>query len=154
MLKFIAVRHGDANEVSFFNKKKNLSTLGIRQIKKLAKLLKDNDLFPNAIYTSPKLRAVETSNILKEVLAGHIFEETALCEPFDNEKLLEILVESSDDKSIIFFVGHAPSLAEFVSNLIGKNVLENGLQKGCAVLIAFHDSIEFGKGTFQKLFNQ
>ena len=44
MLNFVAVRHGDANEIGLFHKEKNLSSLGIKQIKATAKLLKDNDL--------------------------------------------------------------------------------------------------------------
>jgi len=32
MLKLVAVRHGDANEISLFNKKKNLSKIGINQL--------------------------------------------------------------------------------------------------------------------------
>jgi len=154
MLNFVAVRHGEANEIGLFNKKKNLSSHGIEQVRDTANLLKDNDLFPSIIYTSPKLRAVETANILQEVLAGNIFEENALCEPFDSNRLLDILADYSNDKYTVFFVGHAPTLAEFVNDLVGKNVLEKGLPKGSAVLVTFEDSVELGKGIFQKLFQK
>jgi len=154
MLKFVAVRHGDANEIGLFHEKKNLSALGIKQVEATANLLKGNDLFPNVIYTSPKLRAVETANILKEILVGNIFEENALCEPFDSKKLLNILADTANDKSIVFFVGHAPTLAEFVNDLVGKNVLEHGLPKGSAALVTFESTVEYGKGTFQKFFQK
>jgi phosphohistidine phosphatase len=153
MFKFVAVRHGDANEISFFHKNKNLSKKGVEQIKSLAKLLKDNDLIPNVIYTSPKLRAKESAFILKEELTGYIFEESALSEPFDKKTLLNILAKSSIEDNIIFFVGHAPTISEFVNDLVGENALKNGLSKGHAALVVFEQFIEYGKGFLKKIFN-
>jgi len=152
-IKILAVRHGQPVDVSFFHKKKKLSLEGVKSIQSLSSKLKYEGVVPKIIYTSPKLRAKETAQILSDNLSGHIFEEHALAEPFDEEKLLDIIENSQEEEITIFFVGHAPTLAQFVEDLVGENVLPEGLCKGCAALVVFENSVELGKGKFEKIFH-
>ena len=72
-MRIIFVRHGDTNL-----KTGTLSKTGVRQIKQSAKYLKNEKI--DAIFCSPKTRAVQTANILKNQLKAEVYIEKNLNE--------------------------------------------------------------------------
>lgn len=72
-MKLIFVRHGEINL-----KTGTLSKAGIKQIKMVAKYLKNEKI--DAIFCSPKTRAIQSANILKGQLKAEVYIEKNLNE--------------------------------------------------------------------------
>jgi phosphohistidine phosphatase len=94
------------------------------------------------------LRAQETAQILSDTFGVPFKSEPALGYEFSASSLLKN-IPSAPQPLTIFLVGHAPTLANFVNDLIGESALR-GLCKSGAAVINFPNNIEFGKG---KLFH-
>ena len=67
-MKLIFVRHGE-NDLN----KGTLTRTGVKQIKAAAKYLKNEKV--DAIFCSPKTRAIQTANILKQYLNAEVYIE-------------------------------------------------------------------------------
>lgn len=150
--RIVAVRHGKVEETTLFSKEQKLSKEGKNDITSLASLLKNEGYIPPILYTSPKYRAIQTAEILANILGGNIFAENALSDPFDKNKILEILESTKEKAEVIFLIGHAPTLAEFIEELVGENILPTGLPKGGAAVVVFEDIIMWGEGKLEKTF--
>lgn len=127
-----------------------LSEEGITQHKKLAKILKEKKYFPDKIYCSPVLRAVESAVILSESFGVPFVKENALGDDFNTDRLLDCIPKKDHT---LFFVGHAPTLANFFEALIGKKVLKDGIGKSCAAVCEFSDQIGYKKAYFIEYIN-
>ncbi|HEV2262655.1 MAG TPA: phosphohistidine phosphatase SixA [Candidatus Rubrimentiphilum sp.] len=120
-MKVYFLRHGiavDAAEWKGGDADRPLTDDGRKQLKKIAKALRDLDLGLNAIVTSPLLRAKHTAEIVAGKLGIDVQEDERLSPEFDNPRLSELLQDHRDAQSILL-VGHEPSM----STVIGKLVL-------------------------------
>jgi len=91
-----------------------------------------------AVYTSPKVRAVETARLACEALNVDPEEEDVLGDGFEREDALELLGRHGADARVLV-VGHEPSFSQVVHDLTGARI---DFKKGGVVAIR----VEGGRG--------
>lgn len=128
---------------------RSLSSEGISTQHLLAKQLQERGYLPDAIFSSPLVRAIQSAEILADAFGITVEEEEALGDAFDAKKLIRLLQNSS--AKTIYLVGHAPTLALFIDQLVGETVLPQGLSKSHAAIVTFADLIDFGIGAFTEV---
>lgn len=120
-MKVYFLRHGIAVEAEQWKGSdfdRPLNDDGRKQLKKIAKVLRNLDLGLNVIVTSPLLRAKQTAEIVAGKLGIEVQEDERLSPEFDNPRLSDLLQDHRDAQAIML-VGHEPSM----STVIGKLVL-------------------------------
>ena len=115
------IRHGKATHKSMPDSKRYLTEKGIKRTKKYAGLLAGQNIKPDLIVSSPATRALQTAEILAEVLHYPV-EEIDINPVFYFEPEREVLKQIkhfSDTYNHVFIVGHNPiwtDLADQFSN--------------------------------------
>lgn len=146
MSKLVCIRHGKPKTQGYAsNVLYPLSKEGIKKQTLLAQMLKAKGIWPDQMYCSPLLRARESTEVIAQVLPAPFLEEEALGPIFDEEKLLELIPKGD---LTIFFIGHAPTLAEFFEALIGEKVLKDGIEISAAAICEFKGEIGYKKAKF------
>jgi len=143
-MKLILVRHGLAgNKLKFASSGRHdsvrpLTEKGIKRMKKAAKGLKNIIRRPDAVISSPYIRARQTADILGKALGVKKIEEFKALEPESKpEGFLSSLNKFSAD-SLVFLVGHEPHLGAVISEcLAGSCASFITLRKGGACMIEF-----------------
>ncbi len=137
------MRHGKAEPkkpgLSDFDRE--LTDEGRKDVEAVAKLI---PVLPEVIYTSPLKRAVQTASIVSKVMGGVGVREAWLLEP--EEASLSGLRDLSAGVGSTLFVGHAPSVNELASALIGGGRIK--MPAGSAVGIEASE-IDLGGGTLK-----
>lgn len=151
--RLVAIRH--AKPVSEGNGDETLRILSeegrAKQKQRMQELL-DDGIVPELILCSPLIRARQTAEIVSE-FSGNvpIKIHEALGYDFNKDALLTFVNQYAKNKTV-FFVGHSPTLSDFVNKLAGKNVTGLGLPVSGTAIIEFPDNIEFGAGTLVGLY--
>jgi phosphohistidine phosphatase len=78
------------------------------------------------VFTSPKVRALETARLACEALGGEPVEHAALRSGFDRDDALELLAATGDDQRVLI-VGHDPDFSQLVHDITGGGI---ALKKG------------------------
>jgi phosphohistidine phosphatase len=78
------------------------------------------------VFTSPKVRALETARLACEALGVEPVEHPPLRAGFDREDALELLAATGDDQRVLI-VGHDPDFSQLVCDITGGRV---ALKKG------------------------
>jgi phosphohistidine phosphatase len=89
--------------------------------RKLGTVLHRLGLAPEAVYTSPYLRARQTAQAIAEVLRVPVVEEQLLA-PGYGPTALEAILQVYAPGEYILLVGHQPDLGKFVHWLTGAQV--------------------------------
>ncbi len=115
------MRHGEAEskKPGVPDSERSLTQDGRTQVAKVARVL---GLRPKYVFSSPLKRALETAEIVAEILGvSEILQRNELLpEYFDLDSLRCLLNSMSiDDKDAILLVGHSPSLEEVIQELLG-----------------------------------
>lgn len=114
------LRHGDAEHNSSPDFERRLTEKGGNQIRKIAKLLQQNEELPEVILSSPYKRAQETAEILSTALdiKNKLFiEERLSCGCL--RRNIEELIRTHPNANNYLFVGHAPDFGNICSELLG-----------------------------------
>ena len=147
-IRIVVIRHAKSLSEGYADDSlRPLSEEGKQIQKQLTVKLRDAGIKPTLILTSPLLRAEQTAQIATDIFDVPFEDELALGNDFNGQKLLERLSQCGDNETV-FLVGHAPTLGEFVNNLVGEIVLSNGISKSCAAVVDFEGDVAFGKGKF------
>ena len=119
-MKLYCVRHGHADLLPDSTGERQLTQQGVQDIKKVAAYLQARCVSAIHILHSHKARAVDTAQLLGEVLLpGQPTEPTALLDPAKPlPPLLDAIASWNDDTML---VGHMPAIAELVSTLLVNN---------------------------------
>ncbi|MCE5217721.1 phosphohistidine phosphatase SixA [bacterium] len=134
------LRHGDAVPEG----ERPLSEQGLKEMKRVARWVKDHELGLSAIYSSPLLRARQTAEVVAEVLGLEVVVDAAL----DSGASLSGIAKLLDGRSPgdrVMLVGHEPDFSGMVGELIGGGAVEmrkgglarvesECLKPGCGVL--------------------
>lgn len=145
-IRIVAIRHGKPLSAGYAEDSlRPLSEEGRNATHELLQKLEIMALIPALILTSPLLRARQTAEVASAYFNAPLEDEPALGDEFDQDVLLEKL-RSSSDAPTIFLVGHAPTLAKFISHLAGKAVLPKGMVQSGAAIIEFDGAPAFGAG--------
>ena len=129
------LRHGIAGEQkrasSTEDAERTLTPEGIEQIKKVAKCMKEMKLSLKAVISSPFVRARQTAEIAAKTVgfSGEIILSEALIPDAGFDGFFELL-KKQGSKGNLLFVGHIPSLANFVSTLISRGGASVDFKKG------------------------
>jgi phosphohistidine phosphatase len=112
---------------------RELEAKGQHEAQMMGQRLKDRDLIPDLILTSPAVRARSTTKILAQQLkvrSTHITEDERLylASP---EVMLTVLKETGRKYQHVFVVGHNPGITELADRLSKDRSLDN--MPTCAV---------------------
>jgi phosphohistidine phosphatase SixA len=98
-----------------------LTDKGRRQAERVGRLLATAGVAPDAVLTSPLVRARETAEIVADILGVPVRLEPRLGEPLDLATVDRILADAGDPRRPVL-VGHDPDFSELVSELVGAPV--------------------------------
>ncbi|MBA2374503.1 MAG: histidine phosphatase family protein [Chloroflexi bacterium] len=107
-----------------------LSAKGERQAERLGVLLASVRFRPDAILTSPKLRASQTAEIVAGHLSVPVTAEERLAGALD-AATVEAIVRDAGDPARVVLVGHDPDFSELVEALAGTSGVS--MRKGALV---------------------
>jgi phosphohistidine phosphatase len=118
------LRHADAGDPEGWrgdDAQRPLSPKGVRQAERVAAFLGGIGFAPDAILSSPKLRATQTAESVAAVLSGDVTVDERLAGGFTVEGLRTLLdtVEHRDGVRRVLLVGHDPDFSSVVSTLSG-----------------------------------
>jgi phosphohistidine phosphatase len=120
-MKFYFVRHGKASQMAATDAERPLTPGGVESVKNMATVLHRAGIKPTKIYTSPRVRAVQTANLLAAAL-GQEAEVNDACNFHFNAKAALNLASGLMDDDEVMFVGHNPSMSEVVETITGASV--------------------------------
>jgi phosphohistidine phosphatase len=118
-MKLYFVRHGIAEEGNGIDDAaRKLTKEGIEQLRTSAKVMATLKIKPAHIYTSPRVRARQTAEIIGEALGIPVEIREEVNFSF-SLRAVESLVSGDD----VMFVGHEPSFSDTVGELTGSQVV-------------------------------
>lgn len=145
------LRHADAGDPEAWDRPdevRPLSPKGRRQAERLGAFLAAADFAPDAIVTSPLLRARETAEIVADALRRPIRIDERLAGPLDPETVEAILSDAGDPLRPVL-VGHDPAFSGLAGELVGTSGLE--LKKGTLARIDVERPLQAGEGVLRWL---
>lgn len=120
-MKLYFFRHGhaeDAQGPDFDDFSRQLTQRGIDRTKTAAKALVKLGIKPSRIYSSPRLRARQTADIVAKALGSTVTVRDEINFGF-NVQHIPLLVDGLGNDTDVLFIGHEPDLSILVSHLIG-----------------------------------
>ncbi|MGZ4982976.1 MAG: phosphohistidine phosphatase SixA [Chthoniobacterales bacterium] len=131
-MKLYFLRHGKADWPDWEkpDDERPLTKKGKKETRRMAKFLRDFEVKPALILTSPLPRAAQTAKITAKCLDVKLKEEAALSPGFGMKKLGAILKRAKDGDPMI--VGHEPDFSVVIAALTGGEV---DLAKGGAACV-------------------
>ena len=149
--ELLLLRHADAGDPEAWTRpdaERPLSPKGHRQAARTAAWLKSIDHKPDAIISSPKVRAVETARAVSEAFKMPLIEEQRLAGALDVRTVGQILNDAGNPRRPML-VGHDPDFSELAGDLSGVATLE--MKKGALIRIDVSTPIEPGGGVLRWL---
>ena len=128
------LRHADAGDPEAWQGDDDLRPLsekGRRQSEALGRFLRSRDFGVDTILASPRLRAVETAELVARPLGASVTQDARLAKPLDVGRLAGLL-EGLEGRRIML-VGHDPDFSELAASLSGASYLP--LKKGALARI-------------------
>ena len=147
MIEFHLLRHADAGDPLAWtgrDEDRPLSGKGEKQVDRLTRFLAGTACRPDAIITSPKVRAAQTAAPVGERLGVPVTVDERLAGPFGLAELEAILRDAGDPVRPVI-VGHDPDFSETVELLTGTAGLT--LKKGAMVRIDIERPLRPGGGS-------
>lgn len=120
-MRLYFLRHAEAEQLAPGDFDRRLTARGVRRTKMAAQVLLKLGIKPDHIYSSPRVRALQTAEIVSEALTIPVEIDDGLDFRFD----LEVVEELIDDLPLdaeVMFVGHEPGMSEVVEELTGAFV--------------------------------
>jgi phosphohistidine phosphatase len=144
-LTLYLLRHADAGDPMAWtadDAERPLSKKGRRQAKRLARHLKDLEVQPDSILTSPKVRASATAKIVGRGVGRKPVVDERLTIDFGSEALAGLIGGLDAGTECVMLVGHDADFTDAVSWLVGAPV---SMRKGALAVIDLPDR-EVGAG--------
>ena len=145
------LRHAHAGDPAAWpgpDEARPLSDKGEKQADRLATFLAGVRFAPDAIITSPKIRAKQTAEAVAEHLGIAITIDERLAGSLDVDVLERILTDAGDPARPVLS-GHDPDFSELVALLAGAG--EIPMKKGALARIDIERPLEAGTGTLRWL---
>ena len=123
-LELLLLRHADAGDSMAWTRpdaERPLSPKGHRQSARVARWLVAIDHRPDAIISSPKVRAAETAAAVADAFGMAVLDEPRLAGPLGIDVLEDILRDAGRPARPIL-VGHDPDFSELAALLTGALV--------------------------------
>jgi phosphohistidine phosphatase SixA len=125
-----------------------LSEKGRRQAERLGKLLVKAGFQPDVVLSSPKIRAIETAQLVAEPLAAEVVQCPALGGSLILATLDDLLAAAGNPRQPLL-VGHDPDFSALAADLAGAQGLT--LRKGALVRIDAPRPLREGGGVLRWL---
>jgi arsenate reductase len=126
-----------------------LSAKGRTQAEQVAKLLAKAGDAPDLFITSPKVRALETAEIVAAALEVEVVVDARLAGPLDPGLVTEILL-AAGAAGRPCIVGHDPEFSELLGELVGTAAIP--MRKGALARVDFFGpEVASGRGTLRYL---
>jgi phosphohistidine phosphatase len=138
---------GDPTEWSGPDTARPLSGKGRRQAARLGAFLVSIRFQPDAIVTSPKLRAAQTADVVATALGLSVQTDERLAIGFGQAELAALLTELDASRPVL--VGHDPDFSDLVSMLCGTSSVP--MKKGVLARIDVRPPFGPGSGTLRWL---
>jgi phosphohistidine phosphatase len=149
--ELLLLRHADAGDPEAWTRadaERPLSPKGHRQAARVARWLSAIGHQPDAIITSPKVRAAQTAAAVADAFGMSVVEEPRLAGPLGPRDVEEILNDAGNPARPVL-VGHDPDFSELAALLTGVPTLE--LRKGALARIDIMPPLDEGAGTLRWL---
>lgn len=138
---------GDSAEWSGPDAARPLSGKGRRQAERLGAFLASVGFRPDAIVTSPKLRAAQTADVVATALGLTVQTDNRLAIGFGLAELRALLDELDAARPVL--VGHDPDFSDLLSTLCGTSSVP--MKKGALARIDMRPPVGAGAGTLRWL---
>ena len=151
MIELYLLRHAHAGDPIAWtgpDERRPLSDKGERQADRLGRFLAGVGFAPDAVITSPKLRAAQTAEIVARHLGLPVTVDTRLAGGLGIDEF-EVLLRAAGDPTRPVVVGHDPDFTDLVADLCGTSAAP--LPKGAFVRIDADRPLEPGGGTLRWL---
>ena len=153
-MDLLVIRHAIAEDRDKFaesgrpDDERPLTGTGRRRMERAARGLGEITDRIDLVATSPLVRAVQTADIIRDVLDAGAAEVAEVLRPQASPEDFERWAAPYADKKLVAIVGHEPHLGSLVTWLIrGRGDSRIELRKGGACLVSFDRAAETGKGT-------
>jgi phosphohistidine phosphatase len=120
-MQLYLVRHGKAEVGTGDDHERRLTPDGAKRIETEAQVIRKLGVQPARIFSSPRVRARQTAEIIASALGMGIEIDEAVNFGF-NVSAVATLTESLPPDSQVMFVGHNPSMSDVTQALTGANV--------------------------------
>lgn len=122
-MRLYFLRHGEAEDMSsaISDHDRKLTPKGIERIQTTAQVISRLHIRPVHIYTSPRIRALHTAEIVAKALGMKAEVNEAVNFNF-SLSAVESLTAGLNDSDEVLFVGHEPTMSKVVGELTGGNV--------------------------------
>jgi phosphohistidine phosphatase len=120
-MDFYFVRHGQASHKAPSDEQRPLTTTGVAHVERLAQVLQQMQVQPDVIYSSPRLRARQTADILAGALGNRVIISEACNFKFNLTYAFDLVRDLKSDASVMF-IGHNPSMSMTVNQVSGAHV--------------------------------
>ncbi len=114
-------RHAEAEPSLSNDFERRLTRRGTSRTEIAGQVLLRLGIKPQHIFSSPRIRALQTAEILADILDMEVEIEEGIDFGF-NLGVVEDLVENLDVDEQVMFVGHEPSMSSVVGQLTGGDV--------------------------------
>ena len=120
-MKLYFVRHGIAEDLADSDFARQLTARGRRRVAQSAAVMRQLKLRPQRIYSSPRLRARQTADLIATALDCPVTLADEVNFGFDLDDVSS-LTRDLDIRGEVMFVGHNPDMSLLVHELTGVNV--------------------------------
>jgi phosphohistidine phosphatase len=145
------LRHADAGDPEKWqgdDAARPLSEKGVRQAERLGRHLKSVEFEPDAIISSPKVRALQTAEIVGRALGVSATTDDRLAGSLDPASVAALLREAGGPRSPVI-VGHDPDFSELLADLTGAPNLT--MKKGAIARVDLARGVRPGSGVLRWL---
>lgn len=111
-------RHAEAEQNALNDFERRLTARGRERTETAAQVMLALGVRPRVIYSSPRIRALQTAEIIGEAFEMPVEIDEGLDFAFDLDDV-ERLIDDLDDDDQVMFVGHEPSMSEVLDELTG-----------------------------------
>jgi phosphohistidine phosphatase len=120
-MKLYFLRHAQAEDDAIDDHHRRLTEGGNRRTKTAAGVMSQLGIRPATIYSSPRLRALETAEIVAKELKMKVDIHEAVNFSFNLQDVGD-LITGLNPTDEVMFVGHEPSMSMVVNGLTGASV--------------------------------
>ncbi len=149
-LELYLLRHahaGNASEWTRDDALRPLSPKGRAQAEGLGRHLAKLRFQPDSIVSSPKLRAVETAQLLADALGLSVTTDDRLAGGVDLRSIASLVAAGTGRR--VMLVGHDPDFSDLCADLVGAPAIP--MKKGALARIDISRRLEPGTGTLRWL---
>lgn len=119
MMELFFVRHAHAEEgKGVDDHHRRLTDEGVKAAKAVADLFNKLGIHPTRLYSSPRIRAKQTAEIIAETLKLTVELREEVNFGF-NVPGVDHLMQDAKDQDVVMFVGHEPSMSATIGEIIG-----------------------------------